>query len=107
MDSTIVKRYGNDIYVDFPIFEADGSAFKPSGATIRVELRNSFAETIPIPVYDFSGNNIRFWVLASELKAVGSYDLWIEAKRANALIRGGIATYTYDKRDLIKIRRHS
>ncbi len=107
MAEKITRRYGNDIRVNVPVFEPDGiTPFSPTG-TIKVELRNGHGTTIPIPDFTFTGNNIQFWVLASELVNLGSYDLVVQAKRTNASVRGGTQTVTTDVRGVIKVELHA
>jgi hypothetical protein len=101
------QRYGNDIFVDVPVFEPDGvTPFKDEG-DITVELRNAHAPTIPIPEFGIEDGNVKFWVLASELMNIGSYDLVIQAKREDATIRGGVRTVTTDVRGVIKVELHA
>ncbi len=103
---TVIKRYGNDVLVSATIVDEQGAAFSPVG-TIKVEMRNPYAKTISIPDFSFSGNTITFWVLADEIKAIGSYDLVVQSKRSDSSIRGGIRTQTIDVRGLIKIEAHT
>jgi len=108
MQQRIIKRIGNDVFVNLPIYEKDGSNFNPTGATMRFELRNSNAEAIPITDYRFeNGNRLCFWVLAREFKAYGWYDFVGEIKRADSSVKGGTATYTFDIRKLIRIVSYS
>lgn len=107
MAEKITKRYGNDIFVNVPVFEADGvTPFKNEGDII-VELRNAHAPTIPIPEFEIEDGNVKFWVLASELMNIGSYDLVIQAKREDDTIRGGVRTVTTDVRGVIKVELHA
>lgn len=103
----IIKRIGNDVYVNIPIYEQDGTPFSQGGAQCRFEMRNEYTEPIPVRSWTISGNRLSFWILSKEIIATGYYDLWGEIKRNESSVRDGKATHTFDVRRVMKIVKHS
>lgn len=103
----IIKRIGNDVYVEIPIYESNGTPFTVSGAICRFEMRNQYTTPIIIKDWIFDGNRLSFWILSDEITTTGYYDLWGEVKRDDASVRDGEATHTFDVRRILKIVDHS
>ncbi len=109
MQQRIIKRIGNDIFVNLPVYERDGTPFTHSPTyTLEFELRHETVEPIPVTDYWFEdGNRLCFWVLADEVTAIGWYDLVGKVTRPDASVRGGTATYEFDVVKLIRVVAHS
>lgn len=103
----IIKRIGNDVYVNVPLYESDGTPFSQGSAQCRFEMRNEFTDPIPVRTWTIDGNRLSFWILAKEIIATGYYDLWGEVKRNQSEVRDGKATHTFDIRRVMKIVKHS
>lgn len=103
----IIKRIGNDVYVEIPIYESDGAPFEQNGAVCRFEMRNGYTTSIAVKEWQLDGNRLSFWLLADEIITTGYYDLWGEVKRDEADVRDGKATHTFDVRRLLRIVDHS
>ncbi len=111
MQQRIVKRIGNDIFVNLPIYERDGQPFANSADyTLEFELLSSNTHVEPIPVTEYwfeDGNRLCFWVLASEITAIGWYDFRGKLTRPDSSVSGGVATHEFDVVKLIRVVEHS
>lgn len=111
MQQRIVKRIGNDIFVNLPIYERDGQPFANSADyTLEFELLSHDTHTEPIPINDYwfeNGNRLCFWVLASDVIATGWYDFKGRLTRPDSSVSGGVATHEFDVVKLIRVVEHS
>ena len=103
----IIKQIGNDVYINVPIYEKDGTPFVQGAAQCRFEMRNEYTEPISIDTWTIENGRLIFWILAPRIVQTGYYDLWGEVKRNDSNVMDGKATHTFDIRRILRIVKHS